>query len=163
MSRRSEFLQIRVTPAEKRRLRELSRAAGTDMSSYVLSRALPVARGRFDELIELLGQGDDPRYALAELNDFLSELQVEELGDAVASADLAGLSPFLGNYVAAMVEQACTARDLRPPAWTRGVPPLERPWFATRMKGLRAHLLRSAPVPFRRRNLFVDSSVGDRV
>jgi len=25
------------------------------------------------------------------------------------------------------------------------------------------HLLRAAPVPFKRRNIFIDSSVGDRV
>jgi hypothetical protein len=37
------------------------------------------------------------------------------------------------------------------------------PSFATEPPGLRLHLLRSAPVAFMRRNLFVDASIGDRV
>ena len=54
-------------------------------------------------------------------------------------------------------------KGVAPPAWTGRVDPLEAPWFATSLKTVRLHLLRSAPVAFRRRNLFVDSSVGARV
>jgi hypothetical protein len=43
------------------------------------------------------------------------------------------------------------------------VPPLDEPHFATPLRGLRLHLLRASPVAFKRRNIFVDSSVGDRV
>jgi hypothetical protein len=43
------------------------------------------------------------------------------------------------------------------------VKPLERPWFASSLKSLRLHLLTASPPPFRRRNLFVDSTIGDRV
>jgi hypothetical protein len=82
----------------------------------------------------------------------------------VEHADLAGLTPYLRNYVAAMVELTAHQRDVPPPAWVRGVEPLETaPHFATPLASLRLHLLRAAPVPFKRRNIFIDSSIGDRV
>jgi len=81
----------------------------------------------------------------------------------VGDADLDGLSPFLRNYVAATVEQTAHLRKVAPPAWVREVEPLEEPWFAVRFASLRAHLLVASPVAFKRRNLFVDSTVGDQV
>ena len=164
MSAKSEHLQIRVTPRQKAALRRLAAAAGQDVSSYVLSRALPPAERRFAELIGLLGRGDEePRYALAELNDLLTGLGRDELRDAVAHADVARLSPWLANYVAAMVEQACAGKGVAPPGWAGRVAPLETPWFAAPLKSLRLYLLRASAVPFKRRNLFVDSSIGARV
>lgn len=63
-----------------------------------------------------------------------------------------------------MVELAAHRRDVPPPAWVRDIKPLERePHFATSLPGLRLHLLRTSPVPFKRRNIFIDSSIGDRV
>jgi len=160
---KSEFLQIRVTPAQKAGLRRLATAAGEDLSSYVLARALPAARLRFEELVDALGDGADHRFVLAELNDLLSGLAGSEMTVATVDADLGPLSPFLANYVAAMVEQAAGAKGVAPPAWTSRVAPLELPYFAAPMRALRPHLLRSAPIPFKRRNLFVDATVGARV
>jgi hypothetical protein len=60
-----------------------------------------------------------------------------------------------------MVELAAHQKGVVPPAWVREVPPLDEPHFATPLEGLR--LLRASPVPFKRRNIFIDSSVGDRV
>ncbi len=63
-----------------------------------------------------------------------------------------------------MVKLAAHRRDVPPPAWVRDVEPMEtEPRFATPLAGLRLHLLRTAPVPFKRRNIFIDSSIGDRV
>jgi hypothetical protein len=163
MAPKTQFLQIRVTPAEKAKLKRLAASAGQDVSGYVLARALPPARLQFDELLLSLRDTDEHRFALAELNDLLTALASVELHEAVEHADVGGLSPFLANYVAAMVEQAAQARGLQAPAWTRRVPPLPRPHFATPMPGLRLHLLKASPVPFRRRNLFVDAAVGARV
>jgi hypothetical protein len=73
------------------------------------------------------------------------------------------LDPLMQNYVAAMVEQAAAQRKRSAPAWTRNVVPLDEPWFATRLRGLRLHLLRASPVPFKRRNIFIDAGVGARV
>ena len=163
MTNRSSYIQIRVTPAEKARLRRLADAAGRDLSSYVLARALPANRLRFRALLEVLEEEGDPRLALAELNDFLTALAPVELNDAAADADPSRLSPFVAAYAAAMVEVACQAKEATPPAWTRRVPALAVPWFASPLRGHRLHLLRASPVPFRRRNLFIDASVGARV
>jgi uncharacterized protein (DUF1778 family) len=163
MPTKSEYLQIRVTPAQKKRLRRLAKAAGTDLSAYVLARAAPSGQKRFEELVTLLAGKEVDRYALAELNDLLSTLGTDELGEAVAVVDLSALSPVLRNYVAAMVEQACSMKGIRPPGWTARVRPLEAPWFAAPLHSLRLHLLKASPVPYKRRNLFVDAGVGARV
>jgi Protein of unknown function (DUF1778) len=163
MASRSSQLQIRITPEQKEVLKRLSQRAGQDMSAYVLSRALPDARMQFARLLEALRDCDQPAFVLAELNDLLSGLAAGELCSAVEHADLAGLTPYLRNYVAAMVELAAHQRDVPSPAWVRDVEPLETPHFATLLAGLRLHLLRTAPVPFKRRNIFIDSSIGDRV
>jgi hypothetical protein len=97
------------------------------------------------------------------LNDFLSRLSAPELIRAVRYAPSIELPAFEANYVAAMVEQASAAVGGAPPNWTRRVQPLARPWFASPLKNLRLHLLTTSPPPFRRRNLFVDSTIGDRV
>ncbi|MGH7570660.1 MAG: plasmid mobilization protein [Gemmatimonadota bacterium] len=160
---KSQQLQIRVTPAQKAALKRLARRAGTDVSSYVLSRVLPTARPRLNEILHALRDGGDHRFALAELNDFLSGLTSAEFGDAVADVDLNGMSPFLRNYVAAMVEHAACQKGEVPPPWAGDVEPLEEPHFAVPFSSLRPHLLRESPVAFKRRNIFVDSTVGDRV
>jgi hypothetical protein len=86
-----------------------------------------------------------------------------ELPDAVALADLSRLSPFARNYVAAMVEYAAQRSGIKAPGGAASVASLERPYFASPLKGHRLHLLRTSPLTFRRRNLFVDASVGARV
>lgn len=163
MTSKSQQLQIRVTPAQKNALKRLARLAGQDVSAYVLSRLLPPAGERVQELVDALRRDEAPRYALAELNDVLTGLAPAELPGAVADVDLGGLEPLLQNYVAAMVEQASQHKGVAPPAWVRDVPPLDEPYFPVPYRSLRAHLLRTAPVPFKRRNIFVDSALGDRV
>lgn len=163
MTVKSEQLQIRITPAQKAALKRRAGAAGQDMSAYVLARALPAHAARFSEILSKLRDEGERRFVLAELNDFLSSLARVQFPEAVAHADLEGLSLFLRNYVAAMVEQAAGQKGVAPPAWARDVPALEQPHFATPLKGLRLHLLRASPVAFRRRNIFVDAGVGARV
>ena len=133
------------------------------LSPWPADQQFQVARMQFARLLEALRDDDQPGFALAELNDLLSSLTAGELCSAVEHADLAGLTPYLRNYVAAMVELAAHQRAVPPPAWVHDVEPLRTPHFATPLTGLRLHLLRAAPVPFKRRNIFVDSSIGDRV
>lgn len=163
MAVKTEQLQIRVTPRQKEALKRRARQAGLDLSAYVLSRALPAPAARFAELLDELRREERSSYVLAALNDFLTGLGAPDLTAAVSDADLGGLSPFLRNYVAAMVEQAAQRGRIALPAWVRDVEPLEEPWFAVPFAGLRPHLLITAPVAFKRRNLFVDSTVGARV
>lgn len=116
-----------------------------------------------NRLLETLRDDNQPSFALAELNDLLSGMTSEELRSLLEHADLTGLTPYLQNYVAAMVELAAHMREIPPPSWVRSVEPLKEPRFVTPLAGLRLHLLRAAPVPFKRRNIFIDSSIGDRV
>lgn len=162
MATKSAQLQIRVTPQQKALLKRQARAAGQELSAYVLARALPPAQGRFDRLAAGLAT-EAARFVLAELHDFLAECPPMLFADAVANPPPHGLSAYLRNYLAAMVEEAAVRKQLPPPGWTRRLAPLATPHFATPLASLRLHLLRSAPVPFKRRNIFVDSSIGARV
>jgi hypothetical protein len=163
MPTKTTQLQIRISPAEKCRLRVLAQRSGLDVSQYVLQRVLPPQGARFGEILASLGADEDCRFGLAELNDFLSSLGAAEFSAAVEAAELSELGPFAANYVCALVEQAARLHDLPPPEWTKTVEPLSEPYFAASLVSLRPHLLRRSPVPFRRRQLFVDSSLGDRV
>ncbi len=163
MGTKSQQLQIRVSPREKAALRRHATAVGQDLSSYVLSRALPRGGVEFDTLIRALDEEHEVRFALAALNDLLTGLAPIELPAAVERADVSRLSPYLQNYVAAMVEHAAHEAEIGPPDWTAEIPPLETPRFAVPFASLRLHLLRSSPVAFKRRNLFIDASLGARV
>jgi hypothetical protein len=135
-----------------------------DVSKWVLHQLLPPVEERFQSLCRGLGTAPGKRnYVFAELNDFLSRLSARELIRAVRHAPSIELPAFEANYLAAMVEQASAAVGAPAPEWTRLVKPLEKPWFASSLKNLRLHLLTTSPPPFRRRNLFVDSTIGDRV
>lgn len=163
MKQKSAQLQIRVTAGEKAAIQELARKAEMDMSAYVLSRVLSAPASRFAECVEACQDPESARYGLAELNSYLSDLSAPELQNAVATAPTVKLTPYIANYVAAMVENACQRQGVRVPAWVHAVEPLTEPVFATALQSLRLHLLTHSPPPFRRRNIFIDSSLGDRV
>ena len=65
MASRSEQLQIRVTPAQKSALRRRARAAGQDVSAYVLALALPSSATPFAALVDALRDDGTRRFALA--------------------------------------------------------------------------------------------------
>ncbi len=112
---------------------------------------------------ELVARSHARPYILAELHDLLDRVNGMEFDEAVRLGPEVTLPSFEANYVAAMIEYAARLKGTAPPDWTRAIPPLEKPWFASSLVSLRLHLLTSSPPPFRRRNLFVDSSVGARV
>ena len=112
---------------------------------------------------ELATRSHARRYILADLHDLLARLNSKEFDQAVQFRPEVTLPSFEANYVAAMIEYAARLKGTAPPDWTRAIPPLEKPWFASSLVSLRLHLLTSSPAPFRRRNLFVDSSIGARV
>ncbi|MEA3247634.1 MAG: DUF1778 domain-containing protein, partial [Gemmatimonadota bacterium] len=163
MTAKSSQLQIRVTPRQKSALKQRAALAGLDVSAFVLSRALPPESARFADLLRALRNEERARFVLAELNDFLETCAPATFADAVAHADVAPLPARTANYVAAMVEMAAHRKGVAPPEWTAGVPPLDEPWFGTSLTRLRPHLLAASPAPFRRRNIFVDATIGDRV
>jgi hypothetical protein len=160
---RSEQLQIRVSPAEKAAIRRSAEHAGMDMSAYVLGRALPTPAMQLQACAESCTGPASATFGLAELDSLLSRWTAAELRDAITAPPTTALTPFLSNYIAAMIEQACERRSVRVPVWVRAIAPLPEPAFGSTLKSLRLHLLTHSPPPFRRRNIFVDSSVGDRV
>jgi hypothetical protein len=162
-SAKTAQLQIRVSPAEKAAIQRAARRAGMDMSSFVLGRLLPAGTERFQQLTGACAAGADGRFALAELNSFLTGLGAGELREATASPLPAGLGALQANYIAAMVEYACAQRGIAPPDWTGTIAPLPDPEFGSGLASLRLYLLTHSPPPFRRRNIFIDASIGARV
>ena len=99
-------------------------------------------------------------YPLAELNDLLTGAPAVEI-ESLPPPSI--VDPYRLNYVTAMVEVAAHRAGVVPPLWTAAVKPLDAPVFIDTSLNLRAHLLTASPPPFRRRNIFIDSSIGDRV
>ena len=161
--RKTSQLQIRVSPAQKAAIRRNANRAGMGMSDWVLTQLLPEGREAFQEIVSELAASEETKYPLAELNDLLTLLTPDEYRRAVRDRPEARLTPECENYIAAMVEEAAAKKGAKPPAWTRDVPPLDKPLFGSSVPALRLHLMVNSPPPFHRRNIFVDSSLGDRV
>ena len=157
-------LQIRISAQDKARIRARAASAGMDVSKWVLQQVLPPVEREFQALCrELAARPDARSFTFAELQDWFNRLTGGEFMRAVRHAPEARLPVFEANYLAAIVEHAAVIKGVDPPRWTVTVEPLDAPWFASSLKSLRLHLLTHSPPPFRRRNLFVDSSVGQRV
>jgi hypothetical protein len=159
---KSGQIQIRVSPTEKAAIRRAAGRAGMDMSAYVLARVLPPPAARFQELTRACADSTNERFALEELNSWLASLGAGELREGVASPP-PRMTPQTANYVAAMVEYACAKNGIGAPSWTRAIEPLAEPDFGSTLMSLRLYLLTHSPPPFRRRNIFIDASVGSRV
>jgi hypothetical protein len=156
-------LQIRVTATEKATIQRLAKSAAMDMSAYVLSRVLCGPASQFAECVEACKDSESASYGLAELNALLASLSASELRDAVGRMPAVTLTAYVANCVAAMVEQACQKAGITVPEWLSTIEPLLEPVFGSRLQSLRLYLLTHSPPPFRRRNIFIDSSLGDRV
>jgi len=156
-------LQVRVSRAEKDSIKRAAAQAGQDVSTWILSRCLSTQKKKFEELIRKLAGAPELSFVLAELNDFLEALPARDFPDAVSTGLPAELDLEISNRVAGMVEYAAWRKNVSAPDWTRNIPPLPRPVFDSELLNLRLHLLLNSPPPFKRRNLFPDASVGDRV
>ena len=133
-----------------------------DRIGHHLHRPAPI--NRFQSLIRHLARPEAQRkFVLADIHDLLAKLRPDEFSEVVRHGPDVALSPFRANYLCGMVEYAAGLKGVLPPSWTADVAPLKEPWFGTDLKSLRLHLLTNSPAPFRRRNIFIDSSVGTRV
>lgn len=163
-SRKVAQLQIRVSPSEKASIKRAARLAKMDMSEWVMKKLLPMQGSEFGALVTALGKSKQPSLVLAEINDFLSQLTPNSFSNSLDHLPSGvRLEPLLANQLAAMVEFQAAQIGVEQPPWTKEIKPLPEPFFASNLKSLRLHLLTSSPPPFRIRNLFIDSSVGDRV
>ncbi len=155
-------LQIRVSLSEKAEIRARANAAGLSISKWLLGKVLPDVELKFHELVGNLVNGKRT-LTLAELNDFLTSLDVNEFTRAVSASPTNKLGEFEMNYLAAMIEEAASKKKALPPEWTKGIEPLKEPYFGSNLESLKLYLLTNSPAVFRRRNIFIDSTVGDRV
>lgn len=163
MAPKTAQLQIRVSPEQKRTLKRLARDSGLDLSSWVLGRVLPHEGDRFRALTARLATTKERSYALAELADWLRALPRGVFERAVARPPASGLDAQTLNYLAGAIELAATRRGFSAPDWVDAVPAPPAPLFGSQLTAVRLHLLATAPVAMRRRNVFVDASVDQRV
>ncbi len=156
-------LQIRVARQEKAAIIRGARKADMGISQWVLSKVLPGAQQEFQGLLGQLKSNPNPGYVLAEIHDLLHAAGGDEFELMVAQPPPASLSAHYLNYIAAMVEYAASQKGKSAPSWTAEIPPLQQPAFGSDLESLRLYLLTHSPPPFRRRNIFIDSTIGQRV
>ena len=160
---KTEQLQIRLSREEKQAIKRLATDAGVGVSAWVLKTLLPKGSLEFQQIISELAKSECASHALAALNDFLTSLTRVEFKSAVKVNPCDKLSTLWANQVASMVEQRAHQLGIIAPEWLAKVEPLREPYFASDLKSLRPYLLSVSPPPFRKRNIFIDSAVGDRV
>jgi len=156
-------LQIRVTAIEKAEIQRAAKQLNLDMSSYVLARVLPRKQNQLQNLLNELVVTDDSRYVLSEINTLLSRLTARECKASISIILPSSLSDYLSNYIAAMVEFVCNQHKITLPNWTKNIQPLSKPKFGSELLSLRLYLLTHSPAAFRRRNIFVDTTIGGQV
>ena len=160
MAAKTDYVQLRTSPAEKRALQELAERGGQSLSAWVLDTLLGPAGRQFGELTACLAETEQTHYELAAIHDLVAGLPEAQLQRLPAPSS--ALTPRLLNHIAALCEQRAEQLGVPPPVWVKSIESLPEPWFATSLVSLRLHLLVNAPPAFRRRGLFVDTGLGGR-
>lgn len=164
MPPKTSWLQIRISPDDKARLKAAAERAGQDLSTYVLTRSLPPKLPEFDSLIAWMLAEPDSHVPMAECVDYLQTLPAARGAElAVKPARFDELSPLQQNLVCAWVEHRAALWGVHPPTWVMDVPALERPHFAGGLMNLRPYHLVVSPVVCRRRNIFRERALGGRL
>jgi len=162
MSKTSQ-LQIRVSPQEKAAIMRQAKKAKMSISQWIMSKAIPEVRKIFQRLLNQISHQSNTKYTLAEIHDLLKNSTGDEFELMVSESPPASLPVFYLNYISAMVEYTACLKGRKAPSWTEKIPPLEQPYFGSDLQSLRLHLLTHSPPPFRRRNIFIDSTIGKRI
>jgi hypothetical protein len=157
-------LQIRLSKAQKALIFKSAKTCGKDVSKWVLEKILLDKRKEFFEICKRLSVNIKNRsFSFAELSDFLFQLSKHDFSETLSYRPDISMSDENWNIISAMIENIAHKNNFPCPSWVRDVPPLENPLFATELTSLKTYLLINAPIAFRKRNIFVDASVGDRV
>ena len=160
--KKSEYLQIRVSKQEKELIKSAAQSANMDMSAWLLKRALYFKSKIFNTIISKFST-EHNTFVLAELHDFLHDLNRNEFEMALSIKPNNKLTDFQINYTIAMIAHRANQLNTSPPDWTCHFSVLKKPYFGTNLKSLRLHLLINSPIAFKQRNIYIDSSIGDRV
>lgn len=156
-------LQIRVSPQEKELIAKAAKREGQDISTWVLKKIINNNQEIFFELVKKLVSANEYHYVLSELNDFISNLSAKECHVVFKVKPDIKLSAYLSNYLAAMIEQAATKKGFSIPHWLEEIEVLQEAHFETSLVSLRPYLLINTPISFRKRGIFLDSTIGDRI
>lgn len=162
---RTEQLQIRISSADKRRLKRAAARFGLGISEFVLKRALNgiLEYEAISKLCKSLDDQPEEKFVFAELHDLLASYPKDTLEYLAENSWPLPDNLWAKNYIAAMFEEILVKNEVDIPDWLQEIPVLSEPWFATELKSLKNYLLLSSPIAFRKRNLFIDSTVGARV
>ena len=164
MNPKSSWLQIRVTPEEKERLRAQASAAKMDLSTFMLWRAKGPDDTEFNSLIAWMLRTPDSHVPYAEFVDYLQTLPASRGAELAAMPDRFGeLTPLHQNQVCGWIEHRAALWGVNPPRWVFSVPSLETPHYAGGLISLRPYLLVVTPVVYRRRNIFTERGLGWRL
>jgi len=160
--KKSEYLQIRVSKQEKEIIKASAHSAGVDMSAWILKKILFNKAKGFIKIIQKF-MTEEQSFVFAELHDFLAQLQTFDFELAVDIEPTSKLTDFQINYIIAMIVHRANQLKVLNPAWIKNHKILSKPYFGTNLKSLRLHLLINSPLAFKQRNIFIDSSIGERV
>lgn len=161
---KTQQLQLRVSAEQKAAIRLLASKEHQGMSQWILNKILPKPQKDFLKILERLRDCQNHKersYILNDLNAFFLKLSKHDLVETVSEDYLSALNPLMANYISAMIEHVCVNAQIEPPKWlAQGLP---EPFFGSDLLSLRLYLLTVSPPSFRKRNIFIDATVGDLV
>lgn len=156
-------LQVRVSSSQKKMIEQAALRCGLGMSEWILTQIFPDRAQKFQHLVKQLKSSAQKSYVLAEIHDLLHGATAGEFEQMVAVSPAVRLSSYWENYLAAMIEYTANQKGASIPSWLSEIDSLESPSFGTDLESLRLYLLTHSPPCFRRRNIFIDSTIGARV
>lgn len=159
---KSEYLQIRVSKQQKELIKSTAKSAGVDMSTWVLQRVLNNKAQQFLTILSQFNTLEDC-FVFARLHDFLLPCSKADFEQTVSIKPTSKLSDFQINYTIAMIGHRAHTLGCTAPDWINDFPILHEPYFGTSLKSLRLHLLINSPIAFKQRNIYIDSTLGERV
>ena len=160
---KTDYIQIRINKKEKAKFVKLAELDNMSLSNWILNKLkIDISPVEIKIIYGQIAIASDSSYALAFLNDSLMKVPKHTWSDLVS------IKPENLNfenlcYVASMIEHAAEIRELNTPLWVNDIGALQTPYFVSTFKNLRLYLLINSPVSFRKRNIFIDASIGDRV
>lgn len=157
-ARKTQKIEVRLTEAEKNMLKRMCKIQNKEVSELVKEKLFLRSNQEFCELVEDIEATKQDPFAFARLSEFLKVLTPENFLKAVEYFPSHIQSPFCKAYVASMVEFTAHVLGVLPPLWVKETVALEEPYFGSTLKNMRAYLMTQSPIPFRQRNIFIESA-----
>jgi hypothetical protein len=160
---KTDYIQIRISKKEKEHFIKLARWKKLSLSGWILDRIrAEIPPIEINELYSKLKHASDSSYIFALLNDYFIKINEYQWANLVTQKP-ENLDSENLCYLASMIERTAELRGFKIPDWVKNVDSLWIPYFGSNVKKLRLHLLVNSPVSFKKRNIFIDSSIGERV